>query len=87
MMVNPMMRILLPILLLIFTSTVLSASPACPAYDRKAWKHWIDADRNSRDARDEVLIAELVNLSDAEPIPVRRQGLSFLSDPQIDHQY
>ena len=58
MMVNPMMRILLPILLLIFTSTVLSASPACPAYDRKAWKHWIDADRDCQNTRHEVLIEE-----------------------------
>lgn len=57
-MVNPMMRILLPILLLIFTSTVLSASPACPAYDRKAWKHWIDADRDCQNTRHEVLIEE-----------------------------
>ena len=52
------MRILLPILLLIFTSTVLSASPACPAYDRKAWKHWIDADRDCQNTRHEVLIEE-----------------------------
>ena len=31
-----MLRTLLTSLLLIFTSTSLSASPACPAYDRKA---------------------------------------------------
>ena len=77
-----MMRILL-----LLTSTLLSASPACPAYDRKLWKHWIDEDKDCQNTRHEVLIAELVNLSDAEPIPVRRQGLSSLSDPQIDHQY
>ena len=52
------MRILLTILLLIFTSTFLSASPACPAYDRKAWKHWIDADRDCQNTRHEVLIEE-----------------------------
>ena len=36
------MRVLLITTLLIFTSTGLSARPACPAYDRKAWKHWND---------------------------------------------
>ena len=53
-----MMRVLLIILLWIFTSTVLSASPACPAYDRKARKHWIDADRDCQNIRHEVLIEE-----------------------------
>ena len=52
------MRILLTILLLIFTSTVLSASPACPAYDRKLWKHWIDEDKDCQNTRHEVLIEE-----------------------------
>ena len=41
-----MMRILLTILLLLLTSTLLSASPAYPAYDRKLWKHWIDEDKD-----------------------------------------
>jgi len=53
-----MMRILLTILLLIFTSTVLNASPACPAYDRKLWKHWIDEDKDCQNTRHEVLIEE-----------------------------
>ena len=53
-----MLRTLLASLLLIFTSTSLSASPACPAYDRKAWKHWIDADRDCQNTRHEVLIEE-----------------------------
>ena len=53
-----MMRILLTSLLLIFTSTVLSASPACPAYDRKLWKHWIDEDKDCQNTRHEVLIEE-----------------------------
>jgi hypothetical protein len=55
---NPMMRILLTSLLLIHTSTILSASPACPAYERKAWKHWVDEDKDYQSARHEVLIAE-----------------------------
>ena len=52
------MRILLTSLLLIFTSTLLSASPACPAYDRKLWKHWIDEDKDCQNTRHEVLIEE-----------------------------
>jgi len=53
-----MMRILLTILLLLLTSTLLSASPACPAYDRKAWKHWVDEDKDCQNTRHEVLIEE-----------------------------
>ena len=51
-----MLRTLLTSLLLIFTSTAPSAIPACPAYDRKAWKHWADEDRDCQNARHEVLI-------------------------------
>ena len=58
MMVNQEMRILLTILLLLLTSTLLSASPACPAYDRKLLKHWIDEDRDCQNTRHEVLLEE-----------------------------
>ena len=56
MMTNPMMQVLLTSLLFISTSTAPSVIPACPAYDRKAWKHWVDEDRDCQNARHEVLI-------------------------------
>ena len=30
----------------------------CPAYDRKAWEHWTDEDKDCQNARHEVLIEE-----------------------------
>ena len=30
----------------------------CPAYDRKAWGHWTDEDKDCQNARHEVLIEE-----------------------------
>jgi len=53
-----MMRILLTTILAALITSVLTAAPNCPTYDRKDWKHWIDTDRDCQNARHEVLIAE-----------------------------
>ena len=45
-------------LLLILLLVPAYSFAECPAYDRKAWQHWVDADSDCQNARHEVLIAE-----------------------------
>jgi len=45
--------------LLLFFST---SAIACDAYDRKAWKHWVDVDKDCQNTRHEVLLEESVGL-------------------------
>ena len=42
----------------LLTTPLLADSSGCPAYDRKAWKHWVDEDKDCQNARHEVLVAE-----------------------------
>ena len=50
------MAVFVPLLALILFIT--TSSYACEPYDRKAWKHWVDEDRDCQNARHEVLIEE-----------------------------
>ena len=50
-----MTRTLLALFLTLLATTALAE---CPPYDRKAWKHWIDEDKDCQNARHEVLAEE-----------------------------
>ena len=54
-----MFNFLLSFSLLLFFST---SAIACDAYDRKAWKHWVDVDKDCQNTRHEVLLEESVGL-------------------------
>ena len=51
---------LLILLLLSATLPIISIADAsdCPTYERKAWKHWIDEDKDCQNTRHEVLVEE-----------------------------
>ena len=50
-----MTRTLLALFLTLLATTVLAE---CPAYERKAWKHWVDEDKDCQNTRHEVLLEE-----------------------------
>ena len=51
---------LLILLLLSATLPIIAIADAseCPTYERKAWKHWIDDDKDCQNTRHEVLVEE-----------------------------
>lgn len=62
-------------LVLFFCSLPVSGQ----AYDRHEWKHWIDADRDCQDTRQEVLIAQSLI-----PVTLDDRGCKVLSGLWVD---
>ena len=54
---------ILMVLCTIVWATELLAQGTCGKYERTAWKHWVDEDKDCQNARHEVLVAE-----SAEPV-------------------
>lgn len=56
------MKRLITILILLFTVSNVYG------YDRKEWKHWIDADKDCQDTRQEILIRDAIIITEYKTI-------------------
>jgi len=93
----PMRTLMVLVMLLVLAGCQQLTKPTEPPYQRKDWPHWIDADKNCRNTRQELLIAtsqKPVQFKDARQCTVKAgkwigpyTGKTFTkaSDVDIDH--